>query len=103
MALNKEPSGDIRKNRVYVNVIARITSTCRLEPLSFVWSDGHRYEIDRLLDITHTAQLKTGGTAYRYTVRVRGKQRYMYFDPTDFRWFVEVPPERMPSRDDYGA
>ena len=47
-------------------------------PNYFLWEDGHHYEIDRVLDIRLAALLRAGGIGLRYTIRVLGKQIYMW-------------------------
>lgn len=59
--------------------------------------------IDRILDIRQAAAMKAGGQGDRYTVRIRGKQSYLFFERSTNltgnnigRWFVErkvAPPQ----------
>lgn len=66
-------------------------------PLEFIWHDGRKYKIDKVLDVKPRPSLKAGGVGHRYTVRISGQERYMYLeypnDPTTSlgRWFVEEP------------
>lgn len=71
-------------------------------PREIVWEDGHRYEIDRVIDIRPAYAAKAGGQGDRYTIKVGGKQTYLYFERSANlsgniigRWFVErkVPIE----------
>jgi len=77
--------------KVYVDVNEDRFKDGRLIPLSFVWEDGKRYEIDRVLDVCHAASLKAGGVGLRYTVRIRDKQKYMFLeeDGDTLKWFME--------------
>ena len=52
------------------------------------WEDGRRFEVDRLLDVRRAAALKAGGQGVRYTVRILGKETYLFED--EGRWFVEA-------------
>ena len=74
--------------RVYVNVIARHDEQGRVCPLEVEWEDGRRFEVDRLLDVRRAAALKAGGQGLRYTVRILGKETYLFED--EGRWFVEA-------------
>lgn len=74
--------------RVYVNVIARHDEQGRVRPLEVEWEDGRRFEVDRLLDVRRAAALKAGGQGLRYTVRILGKETYLFED--EGRWFVEA-------------
>ena len=74
--------------RVYVNVIARHDEQGRVRPLEVEWEDGRRFEVDRLLDVRRAAALKAGGQGLRYTVRIMGRETYLFED--EGRWFVEA-------------
>ena len=58
-------------------------------PLFFTWEDGREYQIDKLLDRVRAASLKAGGIGMRYTVRIRGKETYMWLEDSCNRWFME--------------
>lgn len=73
--------------KVYVPVVVEYAADGGLKPVSFVWEDGTRYEIDRVLDVRRAASLKAGGMGTRYTCRVRGRQTYLYLE--EDRWFME--------------
>ena len=74
--------------RVYVNVIARHDEQGGVRPLEVEWEDGQRFEVDKLLDVRRAAALKAGGQGVRYTVRILGKETYLFED--EGRWFVEA-------------
>jgi len=73
--------------KVFVAVNADYTTEGEILPLSFVWEDGKRYTIDRILDVRRAASLKAGGAGMRYTCRVGKRQAYLYLE--DDRWFME--------------
>ncbi len=73
--------------KVFVEVTAKFDVTGKITPLSLLWEDGTVYEIDRILDVRRSASLKVGGMGIRYTVRILGKQSYLYYEEP--RWFVE--------------
>ena len=74
--------------RAYVKVIARHDETGKVCPREVEWEDGRRFEVDRLLDVRRAAALKAGGQGVRYTVRILGKETYLFED--EGRWFVEA-------------
>lgn len=74
--------------KVFVEVTARFDAEGKITPLSLLWEDGTVYEIDRVLDIRRAASLKAGGMGIRYTVRINGKQSYLFYEEP--RWFVEA-------------
>ena len=73
--------------RKYVEMVVHFDTCGKLTPMQLIWSDGRKYEIDRVLEVRRAAALKAGGHGIRYTVRILGRQRYLFFDDT--RWFVE--------------
>ena len=86
----------MENRKVYVQVTASFSSAGDLTPLSVTWEDGHEYTIDRVLDVRPAAAMKAGGQGDRYTVRIRGKQSFLFFEHSakSFgsnmgRWFVE--------------
>ena len=74
--------------RVYVNVIARHDEQGKVRPLEVEWEDGRRFGVDKLLDVRRAAALKAGGQGVRYTVRILGRETYLFED--EGRWFVEA-------------
>ena len=77
--------------KVYVDVNEDRLKDGQLLPLSFVWEDGNRYEVDKIIDKRPAASLKAGGAGMRYTVRVMHKETYMFLEEDDgtFKWFME--------------
>lgn len=73
--------------KVIVDVTARFDTQGRLTPLSLTWEDGTIYAIDAVLDVRRAASLKAGGMGIRYTVKILGKRRYLYYEHP--KWFVE--------------
>lgn len=74
--------------KVFVEVIAKFDTEGKITPLSLFWEDGTRYEIDRVLDMRRAASLKAGGMGIRYTIRIGGRDSYLFFERP--RWFVEA-------------
>jgi hypothetical protein len=93
----------VKPIKVYVAVKTDFTADGTMLPREITWEDGERFEIDRVLDIRQAAAMKAGGQGDRYTVRIRGKQRYLFFERSTNltgnnigRWFVErkiTPPQ----------
>lgn len=77
----------------YVSVVLRCDTNGQLEPQQIHWDDGRVFEIDRVLDVRKRASLKAGGSGLRYTVRILGRERYLYLEEN--RWFVEVEQDRI--------
>ena len=77
--------------KVYVDVNEERLKDGRLIPLSFVWEDGVRYEIDRITDVRPAASLKAGGAGMRYAIKVRNRDTFLFLeeDKNGARWFME--------------
>ena len=73
--------------KVYVEVTARFDVEGRITPLCIHWEDGRNYEIDRVLDVRRAASLKAGGQGIRYTVQIKRKTTYLFYESP--KWFVE--------------
>ncbi|HBT64554.1 MAG TPA: hypothetical protein DEB10_07850 [Ruminococcaceae bacterium] len=77
----------------FIDVTAHFDTEGKIIPVMFWWEDGKSYQIDRVLDIRRSASLKAGGIGIRYTCRILGKNRYLYYDDYTSKWFVEVPDD----------
>ena len=69
----------MESSKVYVNVMAEFTNDGRLLPRSFIWKDGHVYEIQKVTDVRRAASLKAGGAGIRYTCIVDGKESHLFY------------------------
>ncbi len=76
-------------NKIYVDVNARFTSDGRLIPKEIIWSNGEKYEIDKVIAEQRRASLKAGGCGIRYTCRIMGGEHYLFYEE-NYRWFVEA-------------
>lgn len=74
--------------KVYVEVMAEFTKDGELIPRSFVWTDGIRYEIDRITDKRRAASLKAGGAGTRYTCIIEEQEKYLFYEDNNM-WFME--------------
>ncbi len=81
---------DTHKNphKLFVQVIAKYDTAGNITPLSIIWEDGKVFEIDKVLDSRKAASLKAGGIGIRYTVRIRSKDVYLYYE--DPQWYLEA-------------
>lgn len=77
----------MKELKVYVKVIAEINESGSVHPVSVIWEDGRKFNIDKITDIRRAVVTKVGGTAIRYTVLINGRQTYLFCD--EGKWFVE--------------
>ncbi|MBR0464606.1 MAG: hypothetical protein IJJ23_09570 [Clostridia bacterium] len=81
--------------KVYVSVLATFDREGKVKPMRLRWTDGRTYDIDRVLEVRPAPSLKAGGQGQRYTVRIQGKERFLFLEGTPegiqgrLRWFVE--------------
>ena len=87
---------DVRHARVYISVIVAFDELGRMMPQALFWEDGRKYDVERLIDVRPSYAARAGGQGDRYTVRIDGKDRYLFFEHNpEFgkqvpgRWFVE--------------
>ena len=74
--------------KIFVKVFAEHDENGKTKPLALTWTDGKRYEIDRVADVRLAPSLKGGGLGMRYTVKIRGKENYLFED--EEKWFMEL-------------
>ena len=72
-----------------ITVIAKMKDSGDVEPISIIWSDGQKFNIDKIIDVRPKASTKGGGMGLRYTVRIKGKEKYLFL--YKYNWFVELP------------
>lgn len=73
--------------KVYVRVLAETDEEGNTMPVRVLWEDGRSYEVDKVTDIRRAYATKVGGTAIRYTVKIFGKETYIFKENS--KWFVE--------------
>ena len=71
----------------YISVIAKMDSLGNVSPLSIIWEDGREFVIDKILDKRPKASTKGGGKGIRYTVRIKGQEKYLFLN--EYLWFIE--------------
>ena len=60
-------------SKTFVKVTAEHDERGQIRPLLLTWTDGRKFEIDRVLDMRQAPSLKGGGLGIRFTCRIRGK------------------------------
>ncbi len=73
--------------KIYVRVKSETDTDGNVVPTHIIWQDDRVFAIDRVLDVCRRASTKAGGLGLRYTVRICGKQRYLFYENP--KWFVE--------------
>ena len=81
--------------KVYVEVAAVFSPEGQILPRQIRWEDGTLFAVDQVLDMRRAAALKAGGCGIRYTIRIGGRQTYLFLD--EDRWFVEANDPKQPT------
>lgn len=71
----------------YVTVGAVHTPEGTTIPKFLILDEDHKVIIDKLVSSCRAASTKVGGTGIRYTVVIRGVDKFIYED--EGRWFIE--------------
>jgi len=75
-------------SKVYVEVEAVFTEDGTMRPACIRWTDGSRYEIDKVTEVKRAVSLAAGGCGLRYTCRINGHSSFLFYGD-EGRWFVE--------------
>lgn len=82
----------INYEKVYVSVYLKINLNGIMKPVAVEWTDGKRFEIEKVIDERNAPPKHTGGVLTRkYKVIINGKEKIIYLDKQTNRWFVEKP------------
>jgi hypothetical protein len=86
----------MNNDKVYVDVLVNFDADGNMHPTLITWEGGKVYPIDRILNVVPAAAMKAGGQGDRYTIRVSGKESYLFFERSPKvsgcnlgKWFVE--------------
>ncbi len=61
-----------------------------MTPLAVVWEDGRRFPVDCVMSVTNAPERVASVLPVRYTCVIRGRKKFLYFEPKRRAWFVEV-------------
>ncbi len=85
-----------RPLKVYLSVNADFDSEGTMIPREITWETGEKFIIDRILDVRQAPAMKAGGQGDRYTILIKGKLSYLFFERSTSlsgnnigRWFLE--------------
>ncbi len=79
----------MRYEKIYVDVTVRFLREGGLRPLEIIWSDGKRFNIDKIKFIERAPSKVGGIMTLRFTVNLLGAEKYLYYEKEFDRWFVE--------------
>ena len=73
--------------KTYVKILAEHDENGNIKPLMLTWTDGRKFEIDKIKDVRQAPSLKGGGLGRRYTCKIMGREVYLFC--VEGKWFVE--------------
>lgn len=74
--------------KVYVGVETYTDEEGHVRPQTVHWTDGRRFEIQKVLDERRAACIQAGGKGLRYTCLINGRTAFLFFEGP--RWFVNA-------------
>lgn len=80
----------MRKN---VDMVAKMKKDGSIIPLTLIWDDERKYDIDKVTDIKKMASTKGGGMGLRYTIIIKQSVRQIWLDENI--WFVEIDKNKV--------
>ncbi|MDO5560562.1 MAG: hypothetical protein Q4F95_13360 [Oscillospiraceae bacterium] len=83
------------RRKVYVEVNVTHMTDGSAHPNAIKFENAMTYNIDRVISRCRAASTKVGGTGIRYTVRICGKETFL-FDEENGKWFVEAKTGQVP-------
>lgn len=79
---------EVRCRKAYVSVNVDVDQEGTLYPRLIRWENGRIFPIDQVLYKCRATSRKVGGGGIRYTVRIGGKESYLFQEGS--KWFVEA-------------
>ncbi|MBO7345149.1 MAG: hypothetical protein J6U92_04340 [Clostridia bacterium] len=75
--------------KIFVRVAVEFSKSGGIIPLKFWWKDGREIYIDKII-IRESAPCRSAGILMqRFTVKILGLERFIYYDKEKEIWFVE--------------
>ena len=75
--------------KICVEVLARFSPQGGIKPLELTWTDGRRYQVERICSVQCAPARVSAVLPVRYTCVIGGREKFLYFEPERLRWFVE--------------
>lgn len=73
----------------YVDVLTLITADGKKIPKKIIWEDGRVFTIESCIQCGLVASFG-GKCGILYKVKVRGKEKKLYYDGDSGKWFLDI-------------
>ena len=75
--------------KIPVKVTAEFSKNGGIKPIVLEWNDGQKFIIDRVV-LRENKPCRSGEILVeRFTVKINGQERYLYYEKIKELWFVE--------------
>ncbi len=76
--------------KVYVEVEVLFPSEGGMRPVWIKWEDGRKFFVERVKFIERASARAGSVLPVRYTLIVAGREKQLFYEPEDMRWFVQI-------------
>ena len=83
-------TADMQYRKVWVEISAKFLRNGGVRPELVLWGDGRKYQIERIKYIERASAHVSAVLPVRFTCVIGGQEKYLWFEPDELRWFVEV-------------
>lgn len=80
--------------KVYVLTVVEFSADGKMKPLYIEWENGQKYYIDKVYAIKYSPANVGAELPVRYDCDFSGRRRYLYYEDSLKRWFIEQPVSR---------
>ncbi len=80
----------VNVGKINLTVTAEFQKEGGVKPLSFVWEDGRIFDVESVEKVERAPARVDALLPIRYTCFIKGKRKYLYFEPKKLSWFVEI-------------
>lgn len=75
--------------KVYVCVAVEFSTEGKMKPLYIEWENGTKYYIDRVGEVKYAPANVGAEIPVRFACEINGYKRYLYYEDSLKKWFVE--------------
>ena len=81
--------------KVHVEVEVKFLKEGGMRPEWIKWEDGRKFFIEQIKYIERASARAGSVLPVRYTLMLGGREKFLYYEPEDMRWFVETPIQKV--------
>lgn len=81
----------MKYSKIYVTTVVEFTPNGQIIPRHIVWSDGRKYSVDKIYSVKYAPANVGAEIPERYDCDFSGRRRFLYYEDSLKKWFVEKP------------